>query len=156
MRLECVMPPPSIAPKGLDYDYGLTSWGGSRPRLYSAAALRLQSDTMPQEHASNIVTRVAWHLAPGEQRANDTPILNPSLSRVERPLTPGAPGRRRLTLSPEYRGEGTGNACLWHAGWFALGCLSHRNTSCCRCDRHNFLDGLTGRFNFIRGQCRMH
>ena len=32
------------------------------------------------------------------RRANDHPILNPSLSRVKRPLT--------LALSPEYRGEG--------------------------------------------------
>ena len=28
-----------------------------------------------------------------------------------RPLTPGAPGRRRLALSPEYRGEGIGEQC---------------------------------------------
>ena len=27
-----------------------------------------------------------------------------------RPLTPGAPGRRRLTLSPAYRGEGKNRA----------------------------------------------
>ena len=38
------------------------------------------------------------------QRASDSPILNPSLPRVKRPLT--------LTLFPEYRGEGTGGFIL--------------------------------------------